>query len=157
MELDFDATEESKDYVTVPPGSYACRVAEVRQRNTRNGEPLWALRLVVSEGEHTGRQAAWDNLVFSVRGRARVRRIFETFGLPAQGKVNVEPADLEGKEALVEVRAAEYKSPSGDIIKRNEVPYDGYRQLLRDETVAQAPAKKNGKGKARGDQEEIPF
>ena len=154
MELDFDSTEESHDFVTVPAGTYACRVAEVRQRSTRSGEPLWAVRLVVSEGEHTGRQAAWDNLVFSLRGRARVRRVFEALGLPSAGKVNVEPVDLEGKEVLVEVRAAEYTNAQGSVIKRNEVPYDGYRPLLKDAAVG--GAKPDAKSEP-DDDEQIPF
>jgi len=168
MELDFDATEEVNDYVTVPPGSYACRVAEVRQRTTRNGEPLWSLRLIVCEGEHTGRQAAWDNLVFSTRGRTRVRKVFAALGVPSQGKVNIEPKDLEGKEALVEVRAAEYRNNAGDLVKRNEVPFEGYRPLVRDESdgriAIRTPTATKGRGgtadadaNADEDDEEIPF
>lgn len=159
MELDFDATDEINDYVTVPPGTYLCRVSEVRQRTTRNGEPLWGLRLLVAEGESTGRQAAWDNLVFSARGRARVRKVFDALGLPANGKVNVEPTDLEGREAFVEIRHAEYRSAAGAWIKRNEVPYDGYRPVPkgdgpahpvepRPSAVASAPSP---------DDEDIPF
>ena len=139
MELDFDATDEINDYVTVPPGTYLCRVAEVRQRTTRNGEPLWSLRLLVAEGEYTGRQAAWDNLVFSTRGRARVRRVFEALGLPASGKVSFEPNMIEGREAFVEVRHAEYRNTAGTLVRRNEVPYEGYRPVTRENGVAALP------------------
>ena len=51
MELDFDAVGEETDYVTVPAGTYLCRVEEVRQRSTKAGDDLWALRLLVDEGE----------------------------------------------------------------------------------------------------------
>lgn len=161
MELDFDATEEVNDYVTVPPGTYVCKVAEVRQRTTRGGEPLWALRLIVSEGEHSGRQAAWDNLVFSARGRGRVRKVFAALGIPVQGKVNVEPHDVEGKEALVDVRAAEYRNSGGALVKRNEVPYEGYRQLVRDDAPLVTAPRKPGRAReledADEEDEEIPF
>jgi hypothetical protein len=43
--------------------------------------------------------------------------------------VRVEPADLEGRRGFVEVRAAEYTNEFGETIKRNQVPYDGYRAL----------------------------
>lgn len=129
MEIDFDASDRVSDFVTVPAGTYLCRVAEVRPGATRAGDERWSLRLVVAEGQHVGKQAAWDSLVFSARGRVRARTVLQALGLPASGKVQIEPADLEGRTALVEVRPAEYQSPSGDMIRRNEVPYDGYRAV----------------------------
>ncbi|MBL9077239.1 MAG: DUF669 domain-containing protein [Planctomycetes bacterium] len=136
MEIDFDASDRVSDFVTVPAGTYVCRVAEVRPGATRAGDERWSLRLVVAEGQHTGKQAAWDSLVFSSRGRARARLVLQALGLPAAGKVQIEPRDLEGRSALVEVRPAEYQSPSGDVVRRNEVPYDGFRAV----PAADAPA-----------------
>ncbi len=129
MEIDFDATDRVADFVTVPAGTYLCRVAEVRPGTTRAGDERWSLRLVVAEGQHVGKQAAWDSLVFSARGRSRARLVFVALGLPANGRVQVEVADLEGRQALVQVRPAEYSAPSGEVIRRNEVPYDGYRAV----------------------------
>jgi hypothetical protein len=65
--------------------------------------------------------------VFSNRGRGRARIVFQALGLPAKGRVQVQPSDLEGRQAFVEVRPAEYANPSGEVVRRNEVPYDGYR------------------------------
>lgn len=115
------------DYTTVPAGTYLCRIDEVRPGTTRAGDERWSLRLIVAEGEYAGRQAAWDSIVFSTRGRMRARTVLTALGLPAKGKVGVEPADLEGRKALVEIKPAEYTSPSGDVVRRNEVPYDGYK------------------------------
>lgn len=129
MEIDFDASDRLSDFVTVPAGTYLCRVAEVRTGTTRAGDERWSMRLVVAEGQHIGKQAAWDSLVFSSRGRARARSVLQALGLPAAGKVQLEPADLEGRTALVEVRPAEYQGPSGDVVRRNEVPYDGFRAV----------------------------
>ena len=127
MEIDFDANDPVSDFVTVPKGIYLCRISEVRIGQTRGGDERWSLRLVVAEGQHVGKQAAWDSLVFSTRGRARARLVLQAFGLPTKGKVELAPADLEGQEALVTVRPSEYESPSGQVVRRNEVPYDGYR------------------------------
>jgi len=129
MELDFDATEEVSDYVSVPAGTYICEISEIRAGVTRAGDPRWSLRLMVAEGEFLGRQAAWDSLVFSTRGRARARKIFGALGLPNSGVVDVTPRDLEGKRALVEVRPAEFTNAEGRTIRRNEVPYEGYRPV----------------------------
>lgn len=129
MEIDFDAADRVSDFVTVPAGSYVCRIAEVRPGTTRAGDERWSMRLVVAEGQHVGKQAAWDSLVFSTRGRARARAVLQALGLPATGKVQIEPADLEGRTALVEIRPAEYQAPSGEVVRRNEVPYDGFRAV----------------------------
>ncbi len=140
MEIDFDSTESVSDYVTVPAGTYLCRIAEVRQGTTRAGDDRWSLRLVVAEGQHVGKQAAWDNLIFSARGQARVRLVMHALGLPSSGKVQIDPGDVEDRSALVEIRPAEYQNSAGQVVRRNEVPYDGYRAVpdgsgAPDETV----------------------
>lgn len=128
MELDFTDTDELRDFVTVPEGTYLCRVALVQPGTTRNGDTRWGLRLVVAEGDFVGRQAAWDGLVFSDRGMPRARQLLSALGIPCNGRVEIEPADLVGRTVLVAVRAQESEDPvSGQRVRRNEVPYDGYR------------------------------
>lgn len=139
MEIDFDTEDSVSDFVTVPEGTYLCRVAEVRAGQTRAGDARWSLRLVVAEGQHAGKQAAWDSLVFSTRGRSRARLVFQALGLPAKGKVELGPDDLQGKDALVSVRPTEYEAPSGQLVRRNEVPYDGYRSPAAGEAAAAGP------------------
>ena len=129
MELDLDNAEQISDFVSVPAGTYVCEIEEVRERHTRAGDDLWALRLVVAEGEFVGRHAAWDNLVFSSRGLNRVKPVLKALGLPADGKVELTPEQLKGRKVLVDVRPAEYHSPEGVMTRRNEIPYDGYRPL----------------------------
>ncbi len=126
IEIDFDAPHRVWDYVRVPDGTYLCRIAEVRTGTTRAGDERWALRLVVHEGEHAGKQAAWDSVVFSRRGVARARLVFRALGLPASGRVNAGPQDLEGRTATVTIRAVDYTAPSGEVVRRSEVPYDGF-------------------------------
>ncbi|MCB9877648.1 MAG: DUF669 domain-containing protein [Planctomycetes bacterium] len=140
MEIDFDAGDRVSDFVTVPSGTYLCRIEEVRPGTTRAGDERWSMRLVVAEGQHVGKQAAWDSLVFSTRGRARARTVFQALGLPTSGRVQVEPADLQGRTALVEIRPSEYQAPGGEVVRRNEVPYDGYRAAdAPDERVSGIP------------------
>ena len=127
MEIDFDAKDAISDFISVPAGTYLCRIAEVRTGTTRAGDDRWSVRLVVAEGQHVGKQAAWDSLVFSVRGRTRARSVLHALGLPSKGRVQLTPDDLEGCTALVEVGPSENESPSGQVVRRNEVPYDGYR------------------------------
>ena len=145
MELDFDNSEQTADFVSIPAGTYLCRIVDVRERLTRNDDALWAISLVVAEGEFTGRDAAWDNLVFSSRGLNRVKTVFGALGLPSDGKIQIDPPDLVGKEVFVTVRPAEYLSPEGSMIRRNEVPYDGYQAVTE-------PVRSGGKA---GDETEV--
>jgi hypothetical protein len=154
MEFDFDASDRVSDFVTVPAGTYVCRVAEIRPGTTRAGDERWSLRLVVAEGQHVGKHAAWDSLVFSTRGRARARMVLQALGLPTSGKVKIEPNDLEGRSALVEIRPAEYQSPAGDVVRRNEVPYDGFRGLSAEPSE---PSPHLAKPPPRSDGGDIPF
>lgn len=155
MEIDFDAKDTVSDFVSVPAGTYHCRVAEARVGTTRAGDERWALRLVVAEGQHVGKQAAWDSLVFSTRGRSRARMVLQALGMPARGKVEIAPHDVEGRSALVTVRPAEYESASGDVVRRNEVPYDGYRAA---EAPAATPAADGGAaGPPAADDRSVPF
>lgn len=143
MEIDFDSHDTVSDFVSVPQGTYRCRVEEVRAGQTRAGDERWSLRLVISEGQHVGKQAAWDSLVFSTRGRSRARLVLQALGLKAKGKVELEPGDLQGRDALVSVRPTEYEAPSGQVVRRNEVPYDGYRAVdaedSRTEPIQEVP------------------
>ncbi len=117
------------DYAQVPGGTYRCRIDDVRCGTTRAGDERWAVSLVVEDGPHAGKHAAWDSLIFSTRGRARARMVLLALGLPAKGRVTIEPKDLLGREAIVELRTAVYTAPSGAAVRRNEVPYDGWRAL----------------------------
>jgi hypothetical protein len=113
------------------------------------------MRLVIEEGQHVGKQAAWDSLVFSTRGRARARMVLQALGLPASGKVQVEPSDLEGRTALVEVRPAEYQNQAGEVVRRNEVPYDGFRAVPVG-TDAPRPVRKQLTGSAQQNPDPVP-
>lgn len=152
MELDFDSREQVTDYISVPPGTYRCRVAEVRERLTRNEDTLWALRLVVAEGEFVGREAAWDNLVFSSRGLNRVKLVFRALRLPTDGKVQVTPEDLVGTEAFITVRPSEYHAPEGMMVRRNEVPYEGYQAIVDTDSGAEAHRDEARSDEARSDE-----
>ena len=50
MEIDFDARDAISDFISVPAGTYVCRITEVRTGTTRAGDERWSIRLVVDEG-----------------------------------------------------------------------------------------------------------
>lgn len=140
MKLDFDTVDNVADYVTVPAGTYLCKIAEVQTRTTRAGDDRWLYRLIVAEGEFIGRLAAFDSLVFSARGMNRVRDVLGALGLPNRGMVEVEPSDLEGQTAFVEVQPEEWEHPeTGAVVRRNAVPYRGYRRADGGLAPAESP------------------
>ena len=57
MRYDFSTVEDKDSFVSVPEGMHICRVAEVRQGQSRDGSEPWSLRLEVAEGELAGRTA----------------------------------------------------------------------------------------------------
>lgn len=117
------------DFVTAADGDYPCRIAEVRVGVTAAGDERWALRC---HGADNG-FLVWDSLVFSNRGRARARMVLVALGaVKGQGRASVEPDDLVGLRALVTVRACEYTLPTGERVRRLEVPYDGWRPAPKD-------------------------
>jgi len=121
-----DAKRPVCDFTQVPAGRYLCAIDDVRPGTTRAGDERWSVLLTVADGPYVGRMAGWDALVFSIRGRARARMVLKALGLPAKGRVTVEPADLRGRTAFVDVRPAEYVGADGTTVRRNEVPYDGW-------------------------------
>ncbi len=144
MKVDLENADQISDFTTIPAGTYMCRVEEVRERQSRAGDTMWGIRLVVCEGEFTGKMAAWDNLVFSNRGLNRLRLILRSMGLPTEGQFDLSPDDLIDKRVFVEVRPAEYHSPEGGMTRRNEIPYEGYQSPVRDAAGADSPGSDPG-------------
>ncbi len=121
-----------QEYRSVPPGTYRCRVAEVRPGETREGHVRWGIKLVISEGPETGRFGAWDGLVFSPRAEMRTRQVLAAFGLPHSGRVELSPSDLLGREVYVTLVEELWKDPrSGVETLRNRVPFGGIRPVDR--------------------------
>ena len=127
MKLDFSSIDDSESYVSVPEGTYLCRIAEVRPGLTRDGSPRWSLRLEVADGVYAGRTAAWDALIFSERGLPRVKQVFALLGFDVRGTLEFEPNDLLDLRARVQCLPEEREDPlTGKRRTRMRVPYSGY-------------------------------
>ncbi len=136
MRMDFSQIEDVQDFVSVPEGTYACRVAEVREGRTRDGNPRWAMRLEVAEGEYAGRTAAWDGLSWTERGLHRVKFVLEKLGFDVRGELDLEPGELVGRQAVVELLTEEWEDPlTGNRQLRLRVPYAGYQSADALESV----------------------
>jgi hypothetical protein len=130
MKLDFTNVEDAESYVSIPEGTYVCRIAEVREGLTRDGSPRWGLRLEVVEGEYAGRTAAWDGLIFSERGLPRVKQVLQRFGFDVSGALELHPTDLVDLRARAQCLLEEYEDKlTGRRQTRLRVPYLGYESV----------------------------
>ncbi len=127
MRFDFSQVEDSESYVSVPEGTYTCRIAEVREGLSRDGSVRWGFRLEVADGEYAGRTAAWDAITWSDRGIHRVKRVLAALGLDTRGVIDVQPSDLIGLSAVALLEPEEREDPlTGRRQIRLRVPYAGY-------------------------------
>jgi hypothetical protein len=127
MHFDFSQIQDFESYVSVPEGTYLCRIAEVREGLARDGSVRWGFRLEVAEGEYAGRTAAWDALTWSDRGIQRVKRVLSTLGIDTSGTVELEASDLIGLRAFATLEPEEREDPvTGRRQARLRVPYAGY-------------------------------
>lgn len=127
MKLDFSQIEDTESYVSIPEGTYLCRIAEVRESLTREGSPRWAFRLEVAEGEYAGRTAAWDALIFSERGLPRVKHVLAHLGFDVTSTVELQPRDLIDLRARAQCLIEEHEDRlTGKRQRRLRVPYTGY-------------------------------
>lgn len=130
MKIDFSSIEDLESYVSVPDGTYACRIAEVREGTTRDGSARWAIRLEVAEGDHAGRTAAWDALIWSERGLPRVKQVLAALGFDVSGTLELHPRDLNGLRVRAQFVTEERENPlSGKKMTRLRVPYSGYEGM----------------------------
>ena len=127
MRFDFSRVEDIESFVSVPEGTYVCRVADVREGLSRDGSIRWSLRLEVAEGEYAGRTAGWDGLTWSDRGIHRVKRVLQVLGLDVSGELELQPSDLLGLKVKAVFEAEEREDDkTGVRTLRLRVPYLGY-------------------------------
>jgi hypothetical protein len=127
MKIDLSTIDDIEDLRAGPIGEYHCRIAEVRESTSPAGHTRWGLRWEVLTGDYLGRTACWDSLHWSERGLPRVKYALQTFGLPSDGELDLQPGALVGLEAMVTIQAEEREDPVTGIRRvMNRVPFSGY-------------------------------
>lgn len=163
MRADFSRVKDERNFVAVPAGTYYCKVADVRPGRARDGSERWGLRLEVVGGDWSGKTAAWDSITWSERGIYRVKCVLESFGFDVSGELEVEPRELLGRTAHVEVQLEEWEDPeAGRRHVRTAVPFLGYAKangerdpgLLNGAATGSTNGSTNGNG-SRGDHGEV--
>ncbi|HEX9793913.1 MAG TPA: hypothetical protein VGC54_08000 [Planctomycetota bacterium] len=130
IRLDFSRIADVEDLRTVPEGEYPCRVAEVRVSQSPAGHVRWGLRWEVCQGDFAGRTCCWDSLHWTERGMPRAKYLLRLLGFDVEGPLELDPAALEDRQALVLVASEEREDPTTGIRRlTNRVPFSGYRSM----------------------------
>ncbi|MFT4648644.1 MAG: hypothetical protein ACI9X4_001870 [Glaciecola sp.] len=130
MRQNFADIDETHSLISVPPGQYPCIVVDTRLHVARDGSPRWGIHWKVLSGILAGKTAAWDNLTWSERGLPRVKQVLNSLGFDVSGVLELEPHDLLGCKALVDVEKEIYEDElTGQRIERLSVPYNGYEPI----------------------------
>ncbi|MEZ5975907.1 MAG: hypothetical protein R3F33_06935 [Planctomycetota bacterium] len=133
MRQDFTDVDDTHSLMNLEPGQYAGEVADVRVTLARDGSPRWGIQWRVCAGPLAGRTLAWDNLNWSDRGLPRVKWMLGLLGFDVTGVLELEPDDLLGRRALVQIQREQYEEPgTGQRVERAVVPYRGYEALPED-------------------------
>ncbi len=106
-----------------PEGGYIAEVADIEETNTKAGDPMWRMRLLLIAEDGTSYEVI-DRVVFSAKAANRLRIIAKAFGLPHEGDVNFEREDLIGKSVQVLVEHDEY-----DGKLQAKIAFKGYKAI----------------------------
>jgi len=134
--IDFTKIEDAQDFSPIPDGKYLCKLIEIEESETQNGDEMWKLRFEVAQGDHAGR-LIFDNLVFSEAAMKRVKLICSRLGVDTSGEIELTPEMLKNRECLISVLTEEYEDSEGNPKKRNVVPFAGYERVKAAETEKQ--------------------
>ncbi|MBF0342786.1 MAG: DUF669 domain-containing protein [Nitrospirae bacterium] len=131
IEIDFTNVEEIDDFSPLPEGKYICELQHIDERQTRNGDRLWALKFKIVVGEYAGR-FLFDNMVFSTNTLKRVKHICKNIGLDVSHKLSLSPALLIGRKVILDTVTDEYINSQDEKRKRSIVTYAGYNLYKKD-------------------------
>ena len=108
----------------IPPGVYLARVADCKEEQSKQGNPMLSITWRIEKGDWKGAEIRdWVTAIESTAGRVRALFIALDYTPPADG--NMLPKALVGKVGTIVVRAEDYTGRDGEI--RTSTKVKGYR------------------------------
>ena len=126
--IDFSKVDDAQDFTPLPEGRYPCRIVDIEEKLTQNGDDMWRLTFEVTEGEFEGRKI-FDNLVFSDLSLKRVKLLCSKVGIDVTGDVDLNPDMLIDRKCRITVVVEEYPDKNGNARERNSVPFAGFEAI----------------------------
>lgn len=110
----WDEADEVKPFTVVPNGNYQVVVSDVNIETTKNGEPMPALQLTIENHEEFDGQNLFDRWYMPNKQRQTEKAFKKTlgfmkqrlealYGVPWTGARKLDPFDLIGRRAVVQV------------------------------------------------------
>lgn len=118
--VDFGNISNPGPSLPLPEGEYTCQIQRVERTQTKRGDEMWRLHLVVQDGAYATR-AIRDNLVFSPEAMPRVKNLCESLGIDTSGEFDLVPDMVKGGLCRVRVTTEEYQGT-----EKNKVLFLGY-------------------------------
>lgn len=126
--VDWNSVPDAPTYEPLPVGWYRVKVENCTETLTRAQDTMFNIVFIVLDGVYAGRKL-FDNIIFSEKCYSRAKLVCKRLGLTVEGTANVEPADLLGKEVMIQTSGFETYQKDGKDRTKNVIPFDGYRSL----------------------------
>jgi hypothetical protein len=126
--VNFNRLQAERTFSPLPDGEYRCRLRDVEETVTRNGDAMFKLTWEVIQGAHGGRRI-FDNLVFSERALKRLKHVCSALGLCVTGEIDLTPEMIQDRECMVTVASEDCIDEAGTTKTRNRVLFEGYRSV----------------------------
>lgn len=111
-----------------PSSTYEVVIDWVKTATTQDGHERWRFRMVVNNGKHVGKFAAYDSLTWKDGNAAnRIKVLLKALGLPHSGRINCTPDQIKNIPFIVTTEDSTYFGKDG--VMQPNVPFDGFQAL----------------------------
>lgn len=98
LSIDMDAVE-TQSFELIPEGTYAGMIESCEFKHSKKGAPMWALILIITDGEFTGRKL-FNYIVFSEKALPMAKSTLSKIA-PALLSSTFDPVKLANEGALI--------------------------------------------------------
>lgn len=123
----YDPNKASGGFDPIPAGTYRCKFTNVTDKTkdgqplqSKNGDPMFGVRLTVIEGEHEG-AIVYDYLTFGGKGYNRIKILLGALGFDNEKALDVTTRMLQDQNVKVDIIESVYEGKP-----QNKVMFAGY-------------------------------
>lgn len=122
MNIDFtEVSEKEFENIIIPKGQKVrVKVEKVEEKTSKAGNPYLNFRYKVIEPEKYEGQCIFDICSLTKKALWRLKNALNALGLDTEGQIDLEPADLEEREADIKVGIDEYQGKKKNVINTFE-------------------------------------
>lgn len=95
-----DTDENSGEFAPIPRGKYSAIVEELEYKISSAGNPMWAWKFEITDGEFVGR-FVWNHTVFNAKSAPRLKKSLLAMGRTDLIQTPFDPQDEDIMQSLV--------------------------------------------------------